>query len=826
MSYHSPQLIPLRANRNFAPLEPLLRLSEAPAKTHYVCDAIKERFSEYIKREDSTRRELIAAGELVGHMIQGDSILERDRYSDSWIVLHPKKKDGSAQRAINFMQYFCDAVATKLHSSNPDVICQPTTNTEKSRQAAKGSAAIVDFYEKRWYRGWYAIQETLNLMTYGTSISRIRHDAQVPGAKVLRSIIENKSVTLGDGAGYCGACEYSGAGTEFQGVDEETQQQAYACPQCGSNAVTVQPPATAEMPTVVGTEEINLGEFVLDLMPFPGCWWDLRVRPEESDWFIYQRRIGLAHARSLLGNVAIGDGEQDIGLDALDRLAFMGQAVDGRARADRTAGWINKAQVNVAEFWLSPEDLLDITIKGDERTVGGQTLPGGKKLAEAFPKGAVAVGLNGFKHLLGLYGECHRETIASCVFHARPNSGAGRGVQDMVEVQKRFNRLDSQQLDYLDAAATPASIYDPEIIQADDAEYLGTPRANIPANLRMLPESRSLSDAVHQLQPMSPAGAIVQYTQQFLTQAFTTTSHAVSVANGGMVNNRNETAHGAAIAEANANSLVQPMLLPRAGQRQRIAELLVPLYAEQFPIEREFVLGGKYGRAQGIAIKGSDLLDAEVIFEVVPGSELTESSITKQFKLKEYYGMFGDMPTYMLIKQQEPEFVAHLEREFNVAQMEGGYDVAALVCERRLGQLKQFAGIGIFDPVILNAALDMPFDPAADMMLQQVAQQLNQLLQPPVITEEPQHPQKRQWFQAWLDEDEGQEAEPLLRGLVRLMIRQHFKLDGAQQTAVALQQSGLQSIMQPPEEEGGAEGKGNPPAKKKEKKEVDKGVAA
>lgn len=97
MSSFSPQIIPLRAGANLAPLDPLMRLQESPGKTHYVCDAIKERFTEYIKREDATRRELIAAGEMVGHFMQGDQIIEPNPYAGGspWIVLRPQRRDGT-----------------------------------------------------------------------------------------------------------------------------------------------------------------------------------------------------------------------------------------------------------------------------------------------------------------------------------------------------------------------------------------------------------------------------------------------------------------------------------------------------------------------------------------------------------------------------------------------------------------------------------------------------------------------------------------------------------------------------------------------------------
>jgi hypothetical protein len=256
------------------------------------------------------------------------------------------------------------------------------------------------------------------------------------------------------------------------------------CPQCGSEAVLLEPAPMDTVPSVVGQEQVEMGDLVCESLLFPGCRWDLRTRAEWSPWFLYQQKIPLGAVRRLLGNVRIPgqpEGLIDIGAQVIRALAYSGQAVSGRAYQP----WRNpasKEDPTLCEMWLSPQDYADIVIKGNEETVGGEPLPQGASLEQLFPDGLCAVGLNGFNVVLGLYAERHADHLTSGVWHMKPMSGAGRGQQDLVEVQKRYNKLDSQQLAFMDATATPAILHDKDLLDDDEAQYLGSPRANIPVD--------------------------------------------------------------------------------------------------------------------------------------------------------------------------------------------------------------------------------------------------------------------------------------------------------------------------------------------------------
>lgn len=817
--------IPLRKGVNFAPMEPLTRLGQSTPQSHYLCDALKERFKHFWGRDANVRREMISVGELVAHFLAGDQLIERDPWSGGWLVIKPQRQDESTARALNFMQFYVTNCLTKWTLSNPDIVAKAARDNDQATMAAKAADTIVAHYEAQFYKPWFNLQEALQALTFGTYINRIRYDAGVKGIIGLREIVENRNVVLSDGAGYCGDCGYGGTYQEFTAqsgllgpdgmpigvsgglVEQEPMMPTGICPQCGSDAVLLDQPASEDIPTVTGQEPVELGDLVLESLPFAGCWWDMRSRAEWSSWFIHQQAISPGAIRRLLGNVKIpggGDEITDIGQQVLRALGYSGQALAGRsAQSWRQNKFQDNADPTLVEMWLSPDDYADIKLKGDEQTVSGESLPSGESLAELFPDGLVAVGLNGFAVTLGVYAENHRDHIASGVWHMKPLSGAGRGVTDVVEVQRRFNKLDSQQLAYMDATATPAVLYDQRLIQDDEAGYLATPRATIPVTLDQLPETRSLQQSVMALNPQSVPGQFVQYVQQFLTQAFSTTSHVTDFTNGGIVGQRNDTARAAMIADANANSVFGPLLAVKGETRQRQAEIIVSLYRDNFPVKRWFALGGAYSGQQGVWLSGADLR-SDIRFEVTRESELPQNSLNKQDRVISFFGLFGGFPGYMQALQANPELVSELGKLWNVNTQATGFDASAQLCRRRLEQVKQGYQM-LAQSVGAGSAMALPGLGAEQAQPLGIDPQiLLQFIQPPISIVEKDHPGKADWYRTWLDTDEGLDAPLEIRAVVELLVQMHFQFQGAQSMAIAAQTGEVQAVGRgpmPPEEE-------------------------
>lgn len=784
-------IVPLRQGVNYAPLEPLLKLGQKDSKQHYLCDALKERYRHFWNIESTTWREMATAGEMVGHFLAGDQLIERDPFSGGWLIIRPQRQDGASQRAMNMMQYYVTNCLTKWKQSNPNVVAKAAKDDDRAIAAAKAADVIVDHYEAQFYKAWFTLQEALQALTFGTYINRLRYDPGIQGAVGLREVVENRTLQVGEGAGYCGDCEHSAPAADFSQVAAENAEGMPICPKCGSDAVLVEPPATEEVPSIVGVEQVQLGDIILDTLPLLSCRFDLRKRAEWSDWFIYQQQVSIGAIRRILGPVKIPGDESvslDIGETIMRGLANMGQPISGTSGIPWRMSQRSPEMANLCEMWLSPDQYADIEMKGDERTVDGEPLPAGAKMTDLFPDGMVAVGLNGFAITLGVYAEKHIDHITSGVWHMKPLSGAGRGVTDVVEVQKRFNKLDSQQLAYMDAAGSPAVLFDQSLMGDDEMSYLGNPRANIPVDLSQLPEGRSLAQSVHQMSPSSVPGAMVQYIQQFLTTAFSTTSHVTDFTNGGIAGQRNDTARAAMIADANANSVFGPILAIKGETRQRIAEMLIPMYRQHFPIQRYFSLGGATGQQSGMWLSAADL-EGDIRFDVVDESELPQNSVTRQERVVTFFGLFGGFPGYQAALQTNPELVNELGKLWNVSTVSTGFDANAQLCRRRIEQMKQ--GLQMVQqvaPDMMNAAQDPAVDPMGTG-----PQIFLEFIQPPVSPLERGHMEKAGWLQTFLDTDEGLELPLPFRGAIELLIQTHFQYAGMQQAAYAAQAGQVQA---------------------------------
>lgn len=748
-------IIPSYPGTNLAPLKPLLALQENTSTQHPIADALKERFKHYKTMEESIWREIYSAGQLTALFIEGKQLLMPNPYTGGWKVLKPSRDDESTKRAMNLMQFYADNCLTKWLNANPNIFIRPGSDTDDAELAARYADTVLNHYEELFYTTEFNVQEGMSALIYGTYLNQFGYDPGLIGPEVLMDIFETQHLQIGEGYGMCGDCGREGTATQF----------AQACPQCGSPDVYKEDAMGMDVQNVVGQEKKRLGDLFCRSRSLLSCRWDLKQRAEESPWLIHERKVPLTAIRTIMGNVQLPTGDtSQVGLDMLQSLAYSGQAISGRGvGGQKKKAWEDEAVVS--ELWMSVECYGDIELKGDEQSISGQPIPKGR-LADLFPEHLCVVGLNDMSVILGLYAEDHKKTFVSGTWHTKANSGVGRGMQDTVEVQKRFNTLDSQALTYLQSTSTPAVLYNQDLLQSDEMQYLGTPNKNIPVDMRRFPEGARLSDAVWQMAPGSLPGQFMEYNHNFLNHMFQLTSLVTDFTGGLNPVVRNYTATGANISAALSNSLFTPMLMVKASVRKRGAQLLIPLYKDYFPMDRYFSFTGKYGRMQGMSLKGADICH-DLIFEVVAGSEQPTNTYSKREDLVNFFTVMGGAEGYIALKERYPEMMSGLERLWNINAQSQSYDIVTSVCRYRLSQIMGLFKQNIIEPPIL---------------LQGVT--------PPISQFEPQQHAMAVWWQDFLITDEGLQTPMPIRMAIEILIQQHFANSGMQAQALAMQ-SGL-----------------------------------
>lgn len=740
-------------SQNLAPLKPLLRLRDGATKRpeHPIQKAIQDRFSHYHRDNNSTWEEMYRVAQMTALYCQGDQIPRLGPFTGTWGTVPLNRAGSGTKRAINLLRIFVSSLLTKWGQSTPDIIVRPGRNLDQCVSAAKAGKAIVDYYERLFYDPWFSEQECLLAQQCGTYINRIRYDDTKESMSVMADIFEQKQVSLGQGFAVCRECGDGGA--------------PGPCPQCGVPMTQIEPQAQGMLPTVSGQQKHALGELVCEQLPFYGCRWDLNKKAEDSSWFITRRRVPLGSITKVLGNVRIPDSnktENDIGLDIVQSLAYSGQPVSGRGWGAERRQDLYKDQVSFDEMWLSPDCYADVMIKEGEETVSGQKLPGGK-LTDIFPDGLVAVGLNGMSVLLDLRAEKHKDHIVSGVWHMKSMSGAGQGITDATEVQKRFTTFDSQQMAYWASLGTPAVLYNSALGLANKAQYLGKPLTNIPIDMRQMPETAKLSDMIHQFQPGSVPAQMVQYTQEFLLKAFQFTTLATDYASGAPgITETNTTATAANIDQSNADAINQPIFQVKAQVRKRGAEITIEQFRKHFPLPRYFALTGKYGREQGVELAAADV-QADLLFEVAKNSELPKGPYQVRKDLAVVMEMFGGVPGLLETRGAFPRETAEILQAHDVDLEFDAFDDAAELCRKRLEQMKKGVEMGAADPM-----------------------QIIQFIQPPISADELNQAQKGKWFAGWLDVDEGQNAPMPLRATVELISRGQISAELMQQAQLAI----------------------------------------
>lgn len=752
MSTPAPVLVP-HSGTNLAPLTPLQQIQAGFTKTQSSLQkALQEKLKWYLSLEKRVWNEMYSAGFEVSSFINGQQLITPNRFAPGQFLSYvPRNTTDATKRAMNLMRFYASNCEFKWALSNPDVRAIPGIDTEQAREAAEAADIIVEHYERKFFKPFISRQEAFQALCWGTYIWRIRYDEEQHSMTVQQPIYQEQQVNLGAGIAMCGDCGYQGTADE---VD---------CPNCGGAMAVAEPPAVGNVPSVVGTQPVNLGDLVAELLPFPECRWDIRTRVEDSSWFIHQRRTSAASIRRLLGDIRLpgSSDTDDLGLEIAEKLAWAGTGGGGRRGIDQRKPKLYEEPVVVVEMSLGPDDIADIILTKPEETLDGVTIAAGS-LLQTFPNGLTVQGINGLGLITGIFNEHHSRNTTSGVWHAKAMSGVGTGLHDTVEVQKRFNADDSQIHTFMRATATPAMLVRQEALgDTDRGDYLGLPHANIPINSQNLPEGMKLEDIVSPaFQPQSVPGSVFTYVYERLNDFAQLTSHITDFS-GGLPNVNNRTATGAQITQANSNALFTPPLQVKGEVRQRIAEIVIDLYRQHFPAERPFAMKGRHGRMSYVHLSAANL-DTDLQFEVVKDSELPRNNFIKREDYTAFFMMVGGGAGYVQLRETDPEFVAEMEDVFNIKIKGENYDHIASLCEQRISQMR-------------TAAQMMP-DPMVLLMM----------IQPPVTPYEPNHDTKAEWFSDWLDEDEGQQAPPALRAAVEMLIQQHLEFFTMQQSALAM----------------------------------------
>jgi len=789
---------------------------------------------------------------LVFNMIEGRALLKRAKYGNGWRPAPLPDRTDIPVYGYNLCGFYSENIKAKWTQSSTDIRWRPSRETDDAIGATKGGQIAHDHYKRKLYTQSFKQMEAL--LAQCGKYARYYYYTDEVKSYGRRPITGTEQVQFGDPSYFCADCGSSGplplvsavgnppndrssampdmaesdnagiplassssvpqdmgsavvlpdAGMAIEDAGGNVSDGAQVCPDCGSPNIDIQQPEPLEVESVQGYENTEHGDIVCETVPAFELKHDLSELPQDSPYLIRRRRIRVPVLQAKFPDLHITNSKGD------NRGVQIEESLKRATSAKGSSVWSKDSNEEQAadfiQIWLDPCMYSRFQLKDEMQALGGQTIPGGTKLAELFPTGIYMCFIEGIDGVVELRDEHHRDYWVGQSYRQRAVSSLGIGVQDIVEGNRQYNLVMSIIYTQLRTAAMPATLFDERLFPNGTSAYLGS-LSNIPANLSALEDNRRLQDAIYQLQPQPPTQAHFGFADKL--NNYMQLASRVTDFSGGLPGVNNDTATGAEITNANSQSLFGPQLALKAEVDRRGAEIILALF-KKYCIDEVWVsLSGKRGEMDGMWLKAADI-GIDMFAEVVPDSYLPQTNLERRQRWDAFLQRVGGLPGLKLALQEFPEQVEQLAEIFDVDLASADYTAAAEVCRLRIEQMKQAIPMlqvmqqgmpptqMVADPMTGQMA-EVPVDPQAE-----AGQFLLGILQPPIEIEETGHMAAIAYLRSWLTEDEGREAPPELRGGIKAMLYQHLQglLAEAQFTGM------VQMMGQPPAPAGEEAGAG------------------
>lgn len=619
-----------------------------------------------------------------------------------------------------------------------------------------------------------------------------------------------------------GGMDFAGGGMPpMAGGGLDVAAQSITCPECGSPNAEITPAEPLEVEGVVGYEELEHGDIVCETVPAFELKHDLAELPQDSPYLIRRRRIRVPVLQSKFPDLHITDNKGD------NRGVQIEESLKRASSSNVTSAWSKQENEEKAadftQIWLDPCMYSRFQLKAELRTLGGETIPAGTTLSDMFPTGLYMCFIEGIDGVVELRDEHHKDYWVGQSYRQRAISSLGIGIEDIVEGNRQYDLVMSIIYTQLRTAAMPATLFDQRLLPNGTSAYLGS-LSNIPVELAAL-EDGDIRKAVHQLQPQPPTQAHFGFTESL--NNYMQLASRVTEFSGGLPNVQNDTATGAEITQATAQSLFGPQLALKAEVDRRGAEIILELFKKYCIDEVWITLSGKRGQMDGMWLKAADI-GVDMFAEVVPDSYLPQTNMERRERWDRFLERVGGLPGLKLALQEFPEQVEQLAEIFDVDLASADYTAAAEMCRLRIEQMKQ--AIPMLQ--IMTASMppvQMAQDPATGEQgivpvdpMAEAGGFLLGILQPPIEIEETGHMAAIAYYRSFLTDDEGREAPPELRAGVKAAIYRHVEGVLAEAQLIGM----VQTVGQPMAGAEGEEGSNDRKNKNPDTKQMKPGAAS
>lgn len=807
--------LPIYEGANYAPLRPLIELDERSLTAGQdspegdLCDQLKNLFNELDKQNEVFFEALSETAYISAATVQGRSQWEFDFYRGGLLTLRASdpKANPNRPQSFNKAQFQISRILESLSSSNPDFEPADMFKNWRHEEQVRKVKALVNHYEPLFWNHHFNLEQANSLLMTGMAIEELVFNASAKKVPVYAEKWGVARVPVSEDGGMCFECgleapseAFSGGGSpeiaEIGAAAREGDQEAIElmgmepqlfapqCPQCGSFNVETYEAEEAEVPSIEGFERFDVGDFELHDLPAQRCRFDITVRPEDSSYFIDKQYFPSGKIKYVLGkDLDLPPASEDTCLEYLRRMASISPAL----YQERQHSYDVDLRRNTTLFKMSigPEHTSQIMVpKGTGKSVSGEKLKEGKTLADCFEDGkCTIVGFGNGDVIYGIYGSGHGERISTSVFLSRPNSGAGRGIEDMVEIQKRYSRLDQQHLAAVDAA-NPGYLFVEGSIDENHLRRMHHPSARTPVRFDLVRQLGDISRVARQMQPAQVSPQLFSYAAE-LEKMMQMTAHNITMS-GSVFDARNDTATGARILEAAAQAIMIPILQSKAEMRRGTIKNLLRQYPKVFSeISRDYALKTGKNSFSGVSLKG-DEIDPDIDLVIVANSQIPQNFYLRKVDYLGFLNAVAEAGGYQQLKETDPAMLQQIAGIFAVDIGDDAQSSVERICRKRLQDAVAKAPmiIAMIEEEAMQQEMAGGMQPesldpeggeqeiAPDPMMMALMAIVGSV-EPPIRPEEASHQAKSEWFRDFVESEEAEDMQAFERDICYAFVRAH-----------------------------------------------------
>jgi hypothetical protein len=744
--------------KNFAPIKPLQNLKatakDVKANPSNLCAFLRDKVQYIDSQYTDEWQQQIEQAHTIQNLRSGKLVMKRDLGGNGYVFLRRLENAAAGMRS-NFPMFpqNSEALKAKWCKSRPQMKAEAFGDGYRTELVLDRLNLIIKYYFKRIFTGDYENAEALSAQDYGTYITQLYYDQGLNQIKKAIPIIRNETKTVVPGFGACLTCGFEGHPKDFTHKGEMYPR----CPKCGGYQTTkMVDDFKAEVPTVVGTDNVVQGDITGRLLNWGATRYDAHNFAHLSSYFSYMEYAPLRLIQQMFGEeIELSAMESsDYGLQMLDMLSARGGNTEGLGENDHAGGTHNGGErVPLRTVWLKPEEYMGVRLSEPEETLAG-TIPADVPLEEIFPKSICFTALEDMRVIPYICGEDVK--IASSAYLVMSHSGIGKGVSDIVDIAKDLNEIHSMAMAGLKRyGASGIAIRANSGVTQENVRDLFKP--NRAVFIDGGANGDDISKLITQVQ-MNPVNPVLGQYQIALSNLFNMASMNADFTQGMVQDVDINTLGGQQLAHSKNEEQKGSIFTGKISHRGQAAGHIIDLVREHMKLEKWMaVTDDRHGKTRGKMVSGRDIPKEKLHFEAVPDSEIPTNTAEKKFAARELIEKSGGILPLIQARQADPEMTGWVAEQYSLQLPMLDQDEMRIVCLDRVDNIKELAEVFASpQEIIMN-------------------------LRKKLAVREEQHVMKGQFLSKILDDDETLEWNPLVRYTIEMLIERHFDLEGEAQ---------------------------------------------